>query len=85
MKKETTLQRVLKLAANQIGMSADAVKPDDKLIADLGFDSLDSIELVTACEEDFDLEIPDSDAEKCETVADCAALIDKALAEQHAG
>ena len=85
MSKETTLQRVLKLVAEQVGMSAEAVKPDDKLVADLGFDSLDSIELVMACEEDFDVMIPDPDAENCVTAADCAALVDKTLAELRAG
>lgn len=83
--KDKTLALVLKLAADQVGMSADAVKPDDRLVADLGFDSLDSIELVMACEEEFDVMIPDPVAEKCVTVADCAALVDSTLAEVRAG
>ena len=77
---DKTLLRVLKLAAEQAGMSDLAVKPEDSLVADLRLDSLDCIELTMACEDVFDLSIPEGDAEKCVTVADCASLVDRFLA-----
>ena len=56
-------------------MEEDEVNPNAKFIEDLGADSLDTVELVMAFEEEFDLEIPDEDAEKITTVGDAISYI----------
>ncbi|MFT5368152.1 MAG: acyl carrier protein [Candidatus Latescibacterota bacterium] len=63
-------QKVIDLIVDQLGVDADSVKEDAHFIDDLGADSLDTVELVMAFEEEFDIEIPDEDAEKLETVGD---------------
>ena len=62
--------RIKKIIEEQLGVEGDRVKPEASFIDDLGADSLDIVELVMAMEEEFDLEIPDEDAEKLRTVAD---------------
>lgn len=62
--------RVKKIIEEQLGVDPDRVKPEASFIDDLGADSLDIVELVMAMEEEFDLEIPDEDAEKLRTVQD---------------
>lgn len=62
--------KVLKIIEEQLGVDADRVKPESSFIDDLGADSLDIVELVMAMEEEFDIEIPDEDAEKLRTVSD---------------
>jgi acyl carrier protein len=59
----------------QLGVEEDEVLPAAKFIEDLGADSLDTVELVMAFEEEFDLEIPDEDAEKIATVGDAISYI----------
>jgi len=61
--------KVKKIIEEQLGVSADQVTDDASFIDDLGADSLDTVELVMALEEAFDIEIPDEDAEKMTTVA----------------
>lgn len=63
-------QKVIDLIVDQLGVDADSVKEEAHFIDDLGADSLDTVELVMAFEEEFDIEIPDEDAEKLETVGD---------------
>jgi acyl carrier protein len=63
-------QRVKEIITEQLGVSADQVTDDASFIDDLGADSLDQVELVMALEEEFELEIPDEDAEKMATVRD---------------
>jgi len=60
--------RVKKIIEEQLGVGSDQVTPDASFIEDLGADSLDTVELVMALEEEFDIEIPDEDAEKMTTV-----------------
>ena len=60
--------RVKKIIEDQLGVSSDQVTNDASFIDDLGADSLDTVELVMALEEEFDIEIPDEDAEKITTV-----------------
>ena len=60
--------KVKDIIVEQLGVNADQVKPEAKFIEDLGADSLDTVELVMALEEEFDLEIPDDEAEKITTV-----------------
>lgn len=62
-------ERVKKIIAEQLGVEEDDVVPEAKFVEDLGADSLDTVELVMALEEEFDIEIPDEDAEKIQTVA----------------
>ena len=61
-------QRVKEIITEQLGVSADQVTPEASFIDDLGADSLDTVELVMALEEEFETEIPDDDAEKITTV-----------------
>lgn len=61
-------ERVKKIIVDQLGADAAAVKPEASFIEDLGADSLDTVELVMALEEEFDIEIPDEEAEKITTV-----------------
>ncbi|MGB9813448.1 MAG: acyl carrier protein [Thermovenabulum sp.] len=69
------LERVKKIIADQLGMDEDDITPDASFIDDLGADSLDIVELIMAFEEEFDLEIPDEDAEKIKTVQDVVDYI----------
>ena len=62
--------KVIKIIEEQLGVDPDRVKPEASFIDDLGADSLDIVELVMAMEEEFDIEIPDEDAEKLRTVQD---------------
>ena len=64
----TIEDRVKKIAVEQLGVSEDQVTPDASFVDDLGADSLDTVELVMALEEEFDTEIPDDEAEKITTV-----------------
>ena len=63
-------EKVREIIVEQLGVSADQVKPEARFIDDLGADSLDTVELIMALEEEFDVEIPDEDAEKMVTVGD---------------
>jgi len=69
------VDRVRELVVEQLGVDADEVTEDASFIDDLGADSLDIVELVMAFEEEFDLEIPDEDAEKIRTVGDAVEYI----------
>ncbi len=62
--------RVKEIIAEQLGVDGDQVTDNASFTDDLGADSLDTVELVMALEEEFDLEIPDEDAEKIVTVSD---------------
>lgn len=59
--------RIKEIIVEQLGVDADQITPDASFIDDLGADSLDTVELVMAFEEEFDIEIPDEDAEKIRT------------------
>ena len=61
-------QRVKKIVAEQLGVNETEVKSESSFVNDLGADSLDTVELVMALEEEFECEIPDEDAEKITTV-----------------
>lgn len=64
------------VVVEQLGVNADEVKEDSKFVEDLGADSLDVVELVMALEEKFDIEIPDDEAEKIQTVKDVINYIE---------
>ncbi|MBS11203.1 MAG: acyl carrier protein [Gemmatimonadetes bacterium] len=74
-------QKVIDLIVDQLGVDADNVAPEAHFIDDLGADSLDTVELVMAFEEEFDIEIPDDDAEKLETVGNAIEYLNKRLSE----
>ncbi|GLX81929.1 acyl carrier protein [Thalassotalea eurytherma] len=75
----TIEERVKKITVEQLGVSEDEVKVDSSFVDDLGADSLDTVELVMALEEEFDTEIPDEEAEKITTVQ---AAVDYVKANQ---
>jgi acyl carrier protein len=64
------LEDIKEVVVEQLSVNADEVKEDAKFVEDLGADSLDVVELVMALEEKFDIEIPDDEAEKIQTVQD---------------
>ena len=68
-------QRVKKIVAEQLGVNESEVKNESSFVNDLGADSLDTVELVMALEEEFECEIPDEDAEKITTVKDAVDYI----------
>ena len=72
---ESIEQRVKKIVAEQLGVSLEEVQPSASFIEDLGADSLDIVELIMALEEEYDIEIPDEDAEKIQSVQDVISYI----------
>jgi acyl carrier protein len=68
--------RVKKIVVEQLGANEDQVKTDSSFVDDLGADSLDTVELVMALEEEFDMEIPDDQAESIATVKDAVTYIE---------
>ena len=69
--------RVKEIIVEQLGVNADQVTPEAKFIEDLGADSLDTVELVMALEEEFGHEIPDEEAEKLQSVGDVIKFIEE--------
>jgi acyl carrier protein len=68
MSDKTIEERVKNIIVDQLGVNADQVTTEAKFVEDLGADSLDTVELVMAFEEEFDVEVPDEDAEKLQSV-----------------
>ncbi|MBK8189849.1 MAG: acyl carrier protein [Vampirovibrionales bacterium] len=73
----TTYDRVKKVIVEQLSCSEEEVKSEASFTQDLGADSLDTVELVMAFEEEFGMEIPDEDAEKIQTVGDAVRFIEQ--------
>ena len=73
---ESVADRVKKIIVDQLNVSADEVTSEASFIEDLGADSLDIVELIMALEEAYDIEIPDDDAEKIQTVVDVTSYIE---------
>jgi acyl carrier protein len=69
--------RVKDIIVDQLGVNADQVTPEAKFVEDLGADSLDTVELVMAFEEEFSVEVPDEDAEKLQNVGDVIKYIEE--------
>lgn len=69
--------RVKDIIINELGVEAEKVTPEASFVEDLGADSLDTVELVMAFEEEFGIEIPDEDAEKMQTVGDAIEYINQ--------
>jgi len=72
--------QVANIIVEQLGISREEIVPEASFIDDLGADSLDIVELVMAMEETFDLEIPDDDAEKIQTIGDAFTYV-----KEHSG
>lgn len=72
-------ERVKKIITEQLGVDEEDVTPDANFVEDLGADSLDTVELVMAFEEEFGIEIPDEDAEKILTVQQAVDYINEKL------
>lgn len=70
--------KVKEIIVEQLGVNADQVTREAKMIEDLGADSLDAVELVMAIEEEFEIEVPDEDAEKLVSVGDIIDHVEKA-------
>jgi acyl carrier protein len=75
----STFDRVKKVVVAQLEVAEEEVTPTASFVDDLGADSLDVVELVMGLEEEFDVEIPDEDAEKIATVGDAVAYIDEKM------
>ena len=73
--------KVKKIVVDQLGVSEEEVKDDASFVDDLGADSLDTVEMVMAFEEEFGIEIPDEDAEKIKVVKDAVVYIDKKVSK----
>lgn len=67
--------RVRSIIVEQLGVDAEEVKPEASFVEDLGADSLDTVELIMAFEEEFGIEIPDDEAEKIKTVRDAITYV----------
>jgi acyl carrier protein len=67
--------KITKVIVEKLGVTEDQVKPEAAFIDDLGADSLDQVELVMALEDEFDIEIPDEEAEKLKKVSDVISYV----------
>jgi acyl carrier protein len=73
-------EKVKSIIAEQLGVKIEEVKPEASFIDDLGADSLDTVELIMALEEEFSVEIPDEDAEKMTKVGDAIKYVEEKTA-----
>ncbi|MDM3855501.1 MAG: acyl carrier protein [Aphanizomenon gracile PMC649.10] len=77
MSQTETFEKVKEIVADQLSVDAEKITPQSIFMEDLGADSLDTVELVMALEEEFEIEIPDEAAEKIASVQDAVDYIDK--------
>lgn len=76
---DNTLDKVKEIVVDKLGVEASKVSPEAKFIDDLGADSLDTVELIMQFEEEFEIEIPDEDAEKITSVGQAVDYINKVM------
>jgi acyl carrier protein len=76
MAEKSIEEKVTDIIVEQLGVNPEQVTPQAKFIEDLGADSLDTVELVMAFEEEFNVEVPDEEAEKLQTVGDVVKYIE---------
>lgn len=74
---KSTRDRVVDIVCEQMGTTRDKITDETSFVSDLGADSLDTVELVMEFEDEFDLNIPDEEAEKIQTVGDAIKYIEK--------
>jgi acyl carrier protein len=77
MAEKSTEEKVKEIIVQQLGVNPEQVTPTAKFIEDLGADSLDTVELVMAFEDVFNIEVPDEEAEKLQTVGDVIRYIEE--------
>jgi len=70
--------KVLDIVCDRLGVTRDRLKPETRFVDDLGADSLDTVELVMEIEEEFDLTIPEEDAERIQTVGEAVKYVEEA-------
>lgn len=75
MSKDEIFKKVQSILAEELGIEAEAIKPDSNFIDDLNADSLDIVDLVVEMEQEFDISIPDDEAERIKTVGDAVDFI----------
>jgi len=75
MASDEITERIKSVIVEQLGVSLEEVTPEASFIEDLGADSLDIVELIMALEEEYEIEIPDEDAEKIQTVQDVISYV----------
>src|ERR1700730_15560980 len=83
MSEKSIEEKVKDIIVEQLGVNPEQVTPNASFIEDLGADSLDTVELVMAFEEEFSVEVPDEDAEKLQTVGDVVRYIEERAKEAH--
>lgn len=71
------MERVCEVLAQQLGLEENEIMPESRLKEDLGADSLDMVELIMAMEEEFDVDIPDEEAQNIRTVADAVNYVEQ--------
>ena len=76
-----TFEKVREIIVEQLSVDESMVTMDTNLMKDLEADSLDAVEIIMAIEEEFDLEIPDEEAEKCKMVGDLVKYVDNNIEE----
>lgn len=81
MSDKTIAEKVKDIITDQLNVELEQVTPEAKFIEDLGADSLDTVELVMAFEEEFDIEVPDEEAEKLVAVSDVISYVEKCASE----
>lgn len=77
MSEKSIEDKVREIIVDQLGVNAEQVVKEARFIEDLGADSLDTVELVMAFEEEFSIEVPDEEAEKLQTVGDVVAYVEE--------
>ena len=70
-------EKVCKMLADQLGIEADSIKPEQEVVKDLGADSLDVVELMMALEDEYGITLPESDVESVKTVQDIVNMMEK--------
>ena len=80
MKMEEVLSKLKEIVMDRLNAEEDQIKPEASFVEDLGADSLDIVELIMGIEEEFDIEIPDEDAEKLTTVGEAMEYVKTKLA-----
>ena len=78
-KEDEILAKLKELVIDRLNVEEEQIKPDASFVEDLGADSLDIVELIMGIEEEFDVEIPDEDAEKLRNVGDALAYVKQKL------
>ncbi len=77
MSEKSIEERVKEIIVEQLGVTPEQITPEASFLEDLGADSLDTVELVMAFEEEFSVQVPDDDAEKLQTVGDVIRYIEE--------